>query len=91
MATGSKILILDEPTSALDPIAEYIIEELIDKLSQENYTTIIVTHSPGQAARVADRVACFHMGRLVEVGNAEQMFLNPQHPRTQELVGGLLK
>jgi phosphate transport system ATP-binding protein len=91
LATGSKILVLDEPTSALDPVAEAVIEELIDQLSQQNYTTIIVTHSPGQAARLADRVACFHTGRLVEVGNVEQMFMKPQHPRTQELVGGLSK
>ena len=62
-----EIVLMDEPCSALDPIATARIEELIDELKQ-NYTIAIVTHSMQQAARVSDRTAYFHLGRLIEVG-----------------------
>ena len=68
---------MDEPCSALDPIATARIEELIDEL-KANFTIIIVTHSMQQAARVSQHTAFFHLGVLVEIGDTEQIFTNPQ-------------
>ena len=59
---------MDEPCSALDPIATAKIEELIDEL-KDNFTITIVTHSMQQAARVSQRTAFFHLGKLIEVGD----------------------
>ena len=66
---------MDEPCSALDPIATAQIEELIDEL-RENYTIVIVTHTMQQAARVSQKTAFFHLGKLVESGETEQIFTN---------------
>jgi phosphate transport system ATP-binding protein len=66
IAVSPEVILMDEPASALDPIATAIIEGLIDELRQ-NYTIVIVTHSMQQAARVSQRTAYFHMGRIVEV------------------------
>ncbi|MCU0735003.1 MAG: hypothetical protein MUF20_05695 [Methylotetracoccus sp.] len=64
-----------------------MIEQLIDELKQ-HYTIIIVTHSLAQAARVSDRVAYFHLGRLVEVGATAEVFMNPRHKLTEDYVTG---
>jgi phosphate transport system ATP-binding protein len=68
IATKPEVLLMDEPCSALDPIATAIIEELIDEL-RENFTIAIVTHSMQQAARVSQKTAFFHLGKLIEEGN----------------------
>ena len=78
---------MDEPCSALDPIATARIEELIDELRQE-YTIVIVTHSMQQAARVSQRTAFFHLGILVETGETDGIFTNPQDQRTQDYITG---
>ena len=62
-------------------------EELIDELRQ-NYTIVIVTHSMQQAARVSQRTAYFHLGKLVEVGDTNQIFTNPQHQLTENYITG---
>ena len=78
---------MDEPCSALDPIATARIEELMDEL-RENYTIVIVTHSMQQAARVSQKTAFFHLGIMVEDGNTEQIFTNPENQRTQDYITG---
>ena len=78
---------MDGPCSALDPIATAQIEELINDL-KENFCVVIVTHSMQQAARVSQRTAYFHLGKLVEVGETEQMFTTPQHEMTQNYITG---
>src|SRR5690606_6659492 len=75
IATRPEVLLMDEPCSALDPIATAVIEELIDEL-RENFTIVIVTHSMQQAARVSQKTAFFHLGRLVEEGLTEDIFTN---------------
>ncbi len=87
IATRPEVILMDEPASALDPIATARIEELIDELKQ-NYCIVIVTHSMQQAARVSDRTAFFHLGRLVEEGPTEQVFTNPRETRTQDYITG---
>jgi phosphate transport system ATP-binding protein len=87
ISVSPEVILMDEPASALDPIATATIEELIDEL-RENYTIAIVTHSMQQAARVSQRTAYFHLGRLVEVGDTNQIFTNPQHQLTENYITG---
>jgi phosphate transport system ATP-binding protein len=87
MAVGPEVILMDEPCSALDPIATAIIEELIDEL-RENYTIVIVTHSMQQAARVSQKTAFFHLGKLIEEGPTEGIFTNPRDKKTQDYITG---
>ena len=87
IAVSPEVILMDEPCSALDPIATAKIEELIHELSSQ-FTIVIVTHSMQQAARVSDRTAYFHLGRLVEVGPTKQIFTSPQHSLTQDYITG---
>jgi phosphate transport system ATP-binding protein len=87
VAVDPDIILMDEPCSALDPIATAKIEELIDEL-RTNYCIIIVTHSMAQAARVSQKTAFFHLGKLVETGATEEIFTNPRDTRTQDYITG---
>ena len=87
IATKPEVLLMDEPCSALDPIATAVIEELIDEL-RENFTIVIVTHSMQQAARVSQKTAFFHLGKLIEEGRTEDIFTNPRHKQTQDYITG---
>jgi phosphate transport system ATP-binding protein len=87
IAVGPEVILMDEPCSALDPIATAKIEELIDEL-REQFCIVIVTHSMAQAARVSQRTAFFHMGRLVESGPTDEIFTNPKDTRTQDYITG---
>jgi phosphate transport system ATP-binding protein len=87
IANRPEILLMDEPCSALDPIATGKVEELIHELRRE-YTIVIVTHNMQQAARVSDRTAFMYMGKLVEFGGTEQIFMNPKDPQTEAYVSG---
>ncbi len=87
IAVNPEVILMDEPCSALDPIATARIEELIDEL-RERYCIVIVTHSMAQAARVSQRTAFFHMGRLVETGPTEDIFTNPRERRTLDYITG---
>ena len=92
LAVEPSVILMDEPCSALDPIATLAIEELMRELS-EDYSIIIVTHNMQQAARVSDETAFLMVdedraGYLVEVGNTEQIFTNPQNERTEAYITG---
>lgn len=87
IAVRPEVILMDEPASALDPIATARLEELIDEL-KEKYCIVMVTHSMAQAARVSQRTAFFHMGNLVEYGDTETIFTNPNDQRTQDYITG---
>jgi phosphate transport system ATP-binding protein len=87
IAVNPEVILMDEPCSALDPIATAKIEDLIDELS-ENYAIAIVTHSMQQAARVSQRTAYFHLGHLIEVGETDDIFTNPQQKLTEDYITG---
>lgn len=87
IAVSPEVILMDEPCSALDPIATAKIEELIDEL-RENFTIAIVTHSMQQAARVSQRTAYFHLGKLIEVGKTSDVFTNPTHKLTEDYITG---
>jgi phosphate transport system ATP-binding protein len=87
IAVSPEVILMDEPCSALDPIATARIEDLIDELKR-NYAIVIVTHSMQQAARVSQRTAYFHLGKLIEVGDTDDIFTNPRHKLTEDYITG---
>jgi len=87
IAIEPTILLLDEPSSALDPISSLKIEELIDEL-KETYTIVIVTHNMQQAARVSDYTAFMYMGDLIEFGDTNAIFTNPEKKQTEDYITG---
>ena len=87
IAIHPEVILFDEPTSALDPISTVKIEELIEELKSE-FTIALVTHNMQQAARIADQVAFFYLGELVEAAPAAQMFTAPREKRTQDYITG---
>lgn len=87
IAVSPQVLLMDEPCSALDPIATAKVEELMAELKSD-FTIIIVTHSMQQAARVSEYTAFFHLGKVIEYGETEQIFTNPLHPQTKDYISG---
>ncbi|HEY8120042.1 MAG TPA: phosphate ABC transporter ATP-binding protein PstB [Myxococcota bacterium] len=87
VAVRPDVILMDEPCSALDPIATARIEELIAELRQ-SYTIAIVTHSMQQAARVSQTTAFFHLGRVIECGDTEQIFTDPRETKTRDYITG---
>ena len=87
IAVDPEVILMDEPCSALDPIATARIEELIGEL-KGRYAIVIVTHSMQQAARVSQRTAFFHLGKMVEYGKTSEIFTNPREERTKDYITG---
>ncbi len=87
IAAEPEVLLLDEPCSALDPIATGRIEELIEELKGQ-YSVLIVTHNLQQASRASDYTAFMYLGRLVEFGPTEELFLQPRLRETEDYVTG---
>jgi phosphate transport system ATP-binding protein len=87
IAVSPEVILMDEPCSALDPIATARVEDLIDEL-REHHTICIVTHSMQQAARVSQRIAYFHLGDLIEIGETDEVFTRPKHQLTEDYITG---
>ena len=87
LAVQPQVLLMDEPTSALDPISTSRIEELALSLKKQ-YTIIIVTHNMQQAVRISDYTAFFLLGDLIEFGETEKLFSQPQDKRTEDYITG---
>ena len=87
LAVEPQVLLMDEPTSALDPISTSKIEELAISLKQR-YTIVIVTHNMQQAVRISDRTAFFLLGELIECGDTETLFSQPEDRRTEDYITG---
>lgn len=87
IAVQPEVILLDEPCSALDPISTLKVEELINELKKD-YTIIIVTHNMQQAARVSDYTAFMYLGELIEFGETDQVFTNPNLKRTEDYITG---
>ena len=85
-----ELVILDEPTSALDIMTQANIMNLLKKLKKEHgLSYLFITHDLPLASELADRLAVMYAGKLVEVGTAEQIFLDPKHPYTKGLIGSV--
>jgi phosphate transport system ATP-binding protein len=87
IAAEPEVLLLDEPCSALDPIATGRIEDLIDEL-KGSYSVLMVTHNMQQASRTSDYTAFMYLGRLVEYGPTQDIFLHPHLKETEDYVTG---
>ncbi|GAB6880535.1 phosphate ABC transporter ATP-binding protein PstB [Halorubrum gandharaense] len=88
IAPDPEVILMDEPASALDPVATAKVEDLIDELA-EQYTVVIVTHNMQQAARISDRTAVFLTGgQLVEFGDTNRIFENPENQRVEDYITG---
>lgn len=82
-----QVILLDEPCSALDPISTLRIEELLRVLRKE-YSVVIVTHNMQQAARVSDFTGFMYLGKLIEFGDTNQVFMNPKDKLTEDYISG---
>jgi phosphate transport system ATP-binding protein len=87
LAVEPEVILMDEPCSALDPASTSRIEVLIRELS-EKYTVIIVTHNLQQAARVSDFTAFLYVGELIEYGDTDKLFEDPQSELTEKYITG---
>lgn len=87
LAVQPEVLLMDEPTSALDPISTSKIEDLAIELKKE-YTIIMVTHNMQQAVRIADKTAFFLLGEVIEYGDTDKLFYDPQDKRTEDYITG---
>jgi oligopeptide transport system ATP-binding protein len=90
LANNAEILVCDEPTTALDVTIQGQILELINNLKKEkNLSVIFITHDLGVVANIATRIAVMYAGKIVEIGKAEEVFYNPQHPYTWALLSSM--
>jgi phosphate transport system ATP-binding protein len=87
LALEPEVIILDNPTSGLDPLSTGMVEETLNDMKQR-YTIVMVPHSVQQAARVATRAAFLLDGELIEVGEADEIFLKPRNRRTEDYITG---
>ena len=84
------VMLFDEPTSALDPEMVGEVLEVMKDLAKSGMTMAVVTHEMGFAREVADRVLFMDEGIIVEEGTPEEIFTNPQNPRTQSFLSKVL-
>jgi peptide/nickel transport system ATP-binding protein len=90
IAVPPAILLCDEPTSSLDVSLAATVLNLIGSLRRElGMAVLFVTHDLSAARLVADRVAVMYLGRIVEIGPAEDLVANPQHPYSKALVAAV--
>ncbi|MGU3575092.1 ABC transporter ATP-binding protein [Brucellaceae bacterium C25G] len=90
LAARPKLIIADEPTTALDVSIQAQITALLRRLCDDHGTAVmLVTHDMGVIAETADRVAVMYAGRLVEIGQVNDVISNPQHPYTAGLMGSI--
>ena len=90
LAMNPKVMLFDEPTSALDPEMVGEVLELMKQLADEGMTMVVVTHEMGFAREVADRVIFMCDGKIAEEGPPEEIFSNPQNPRTKQFLDSIL-
>jgi phosphate transport system ATP-binding protein len=87
IAVEPEVLLLDEPASALDPISTAKLEETLVELKKD-FTVVIVTHNLQQAARIADYTGFMFLGRMIEFGPTNDLFLQPKSDKTRDYVTG---
>jgi ABC-type glutathione transport system ATPase component len=90
LACQSELVVLDEPTSALDVLVQARVLKLLNELRQSRgLTYVFITHDLSVVRNIADRVAVFEKGRLVELSPTETIFADPKHPYTRRLIGAV--
>ena len=86
LAMNPEAILFDEPTSALDPEMVGEVLQVMKSLAKDGMTMVVVTHEMGFAREVCDRVIFMADGEIVEQGSPNDVFLNPQHERTQNFL-----
>lgn len=90
LACQSELVVLDEPTSALDVLVQARVLKLLKELKDKRgLTYLFITHDLSVVRNIADRVAVFEKGRIVEIGSTDAIFTNPQHAYTRRLIGAV--
>lgn len=90
LACDPRLIVLDEPTSALDVLVQARVLRLLNQLrSERGLTYIFITHDLAVVRNVADRVAVFQSGQLIELGKTAELFTNPQTRYTRQLIGAV--
>ena len=90
LAMEPDVMLFDEPTSALDPEMVGEVLSVMKDLAKEGMTMVVVTHEMGFAREVGDRILFMDEGNIVEQGTPEQIFSNPQNPRTIDFLSKVL-
>ena len=90
LVSNPEILLHDEPTSGLDPISSSIINGLIQKLHEVGITQVMVTHDMNSAFEVADRIALLHAGKVIALGNPDEI-RESSDPAVQQFIHGLVE
>jgi len=90
LAMDPDLMLFDEVTSALDPELVSEVLDTMKELAKEGMTMVVVTHEMGFAKEVGDRLIFMDEGLIVEDGKPEDVFNNPQHPRTKEFFSKIL-
>lgn len=91
LCSQSKIILFDEPTSALDPETIQEVLDVMIKLAKENITMVVVTHEMGFARQVADRIVFMADGQIIEQGDPEHFFTNPESERVKQFLGKIIR
>ncbi|MCB2295258.1 amino acid ABC transporter ATP-binding protein [Clostridium algoriphilum] len=90
LAMRPKLIMFDEPTSALDPELVGDVLNVMKQLAKEGMTMLVVTHEMGFAKEVADRIIFMDEGKIVEEGNPNSFFINPENPRVKDFLGCII-
>ena len=86
LASRPKLVVLDEPTSSIDVFSQEQILALIKELKKKfSLTNILISHDLGVVHELANKIAVMYLGKIVEFGNAEDIFRHPRHPYTRAL------
>lgn len=87
LALEPRLIIMDEPTTALDVVVEReILNELYELKSKFGFSILFISHDLSLMGEIADRIGVMYAGNLIELGDAQQVFGNPQHPYTKGLI-----
>lgn len=90
IATKPELVIADEPVSALDvTIQAQILDLILTLVEKHNLTMLFISHDLSVVRYIADRVAVMHQGKLVEIGDSETLFANPEHDYTKKLLSAI--
>ncbi|MBR5502507.1 MAG: amino acid ABC transporter ATP-binding protein [Oscillospiraceae bacterium] len=87
LAMDPEVLLFDEPTSALDPETVGEVLDVMKALAAEGTTMLVVTHEMGFARKVSNRVVFMHEGIILEQGDPQSFFENPQNQQTRDFLG----
>ena len=90
LAMQPDVMLFDEPTSALDPEMVGEVLNVMKELAKEGMTMVVVTHEMGFAREVGDRILFMDQGKILEEGTPEEVFKNPQNPRTKDFLSKVL-